>query len=102
MNPADTAELDSASRSDLIARAEALGVEKADVLTRAELIDEIIKRTIADPIERRLARGLLGAARDLVARVVERGLHLPDAAAICAFSASRLSNFRSSRSLATR
>jgi hypothetical protein len=82
MTPADTAALDNASRSDLIARAEALGVEKADVLTRAELLDEIIKRTIADPIERRLARGLLGAARDLVARVVERGLHLPDAAAI--------------------
>src|SRR5689334_18840200 len=76
------ADLDSESRSDLIARAEALGIEKADVLTRAELVDEIVKRTIADPIERRLARGLLGVARDLVARVVERGLHLPDAAAL--------------------
>jgi hypothetical protein len=76
------AELDNASRSDLIARAEALGVEKADVLTRVELIDEIVKRTIADPLERRLARGFLGVARDLVARVVERGLHLPDAAAL--------------------
>ena len=75
-------DLDAASRSDLIARAEALGIDKADVLTRAELIDEIVKRTVADPIERRLARGLLGVARDLVARVVERGLHLPDAAAL--------------------
>jgi hypothetical protein len=82
MTSVDTSELESASRSDLIARAEALGIEKADVLTRAELLDEIVKRTIADPTERRLARGLLGAARDLVARVVERGLHLPDAAAI--------------------
>jgi hypothetical protein len=82
MTSADPSEFESASRNDLIARAEALGIEKADVLTRVELIDEIVKRTIADPIERRLARGLLGAARDLVARVVERGLHLPDAAAL--------------------
>lgn len=82
MTSADTAHLETATRSELIARAEALGVEKADVLTRPELLDEIIKRTIADPIERRLARGFLGVARDLVARVVERGLHLPDAAAI--------------------
>jgi hypothetical protein len=82
MTSVDPSEFESASRNDLIARAEALGIEKADVLTRVELIDEIVKRTIADPIERRLARGLLGAARDLVARVVERGLHLPDAAAL--------------------
>jgi hypothetical protein len=82
MTSADPPEFESASRADLIARAESLGIERADVLTRVELIDEIVKRTIADPIERRLARGLLGAARDLVARVVERGLHLPDAAAI--------------------
>ncbi|HMI87124.1 MAG TPA: hypothetical protein VK550_23675 [Polyangiaceae bacterium] len=75
-------DLDASSRSDLIARAEALGIDKADVLTRAELVDEIVKRMVADPIERRLARGLLGVARDLVARVVERGLHLPDAAAL--------------------
>lgn len=75
-------DLDASSRSELIARAEALGIDRADVLTRAELVDEIVKRTVADPIERRLARGLLGVARDLVARVVERGLHLPDAAAL--------------------
>jgi hypothetical protein len=82
MSTFDVSQIESASRSDLIARAEALGVEKADVLTRAELIDEIVKRSVADPLERRLARGLLGVARDLVARVVERGLHLPDAAAL--------------------
>jgi len=82
MSTFDISQIESASRSDLIARAEALGVEKADVLTRAELIDEIVKRSVADPLERRLARGLLGVARDLVARVVERGLHLPDAAAL--------------------
>jgi hypothetical protein len=74
-------DLDGLSRSDLIAKAEELGVEKANVLTRAELADEILRRSVSDPIERRLVRGLLGIARDLVARVVERGLHLPDAAA---------------------
>jgi len=74
-------ELEGLSRSELILRAEAAGVERASVLTRAELVDEIIRRRVPDPIERRLARGLLGMARDLVARVVERGLHLPDAAA---------------------
>ena len=82
MSTLQASELDNASRTDLISRAEALGIDKADVLTRAELVDEIVKRSVADPIERRLARGLLGVARDLVARVVERGLHLPDAAAL--------------------
>src|SRR4051812_39841923 len=73
-------DLDSLSRSDLISRAEMLGVDKASVLTRAELADEIVRRTVVDVNERRMARGLLGVARDLVARVVERGLHLSDAA----------------------
>jgi hypothetical protein len=82
MSTLRASDLDTSARSDLIARAEALGIDKADVLTRAELVDEIVKRTVSDPIERRLARGLLGVARDLVARVVERGLHLPDAAAL--------------------
>jgi hypothetical protein len=75
-------ELEGCSRTELIARAESIGVDNAKVLTRAELIDEILRRTVSDPLERRLARGLLGVARDLVARVVERGLHLPDAAAV--------------------
>ncbi len=74
-------DLDGLSRSDLIERAESLGVEKAGLFTRAELLDEIVRRMVSDPVERRVARGLLGVARDLVARVVERGLHLPDAAA---------------------
>ena len=41
---------------------------------------DIVRRTVVDVNERRIARGLLGVARDLVARVVERGLHLSDAA----------------------
>jgi hypothetical protein len=80
MHPHDT-DTEGLSRSELIERAEALGVDRASLLTRAELTDEIVRRTVVDPIERRIARGLLGIARDLVARVVERGLHLPDAAA---------------------
>jgi hypothetical protein len=79
MHPRD---LDGRPRSELIEKAEALGVEQASLLTRAELADEIVRRTVDDPIERRIARGLLGVARDLVARVVERGLHLPEAAAL--------------------
>ena len=77
----DARDLDGLSRAELIAKAESLGIERASVLTRAELVDEIVRRSVTDPIERRIARGLLGVARDLVARVVERGLHLPDAAA---------------------
>src|SRR4051812_48102842 len=78
MQPSD---FDDWSRARLIDSAAALGVERAQVLTRAELIDEILRRKVTDPVEQRRARGLLGLARDLVARVVERGLHLPDAAA---------------------
>jgi hypothetical protein len=49
------------------------------VLTQAELIDEIVKRTAP---QGRVAsvRGWLGRARDLVAQVVAKGLHLPEAA----------------------
>ncbi len=74
------AELETLSRPDLVQRAKALGVARADVLTRLELIDEIISASVIDEKERTAARGLLGRARDLVARVVEKGLHLPDAA----------------------
>lgn len=77
----DRQSLDRLSREELIETADGLGVERAGVLTRVELIDEIVRRSVADPQERTLARGLLGLARDLLADVVERGLHLPDAAA---------------------
>jgi hypothetical protein len=65
---------------DLVQRAKALGVSAAGVLTRPELIDEILSAIVEDEQERSQARGFLGRARDLVARVVEKGLHLPDAA----------------------
>lgn len=69
------------SREDLVARAEALSVRRARFLTRPELVDEILMAQHKLEGERRgLARGFFGLARDLLARVVERGLHLPDAA----------------------
>jgi hypothetical protein len=77
MNRAD---LESLDRSALIARAEEAGVSRARILTRPELVDELLLRSFGDEPSRRRARGLFGVARDLIARVVERGLHLPDAA----------------------
>jgi hypothetical protein len=77
MNRAD---LDQLSRDELIAEAEKLGVVKPRVLTQAELVDEILGRTAKTAKERAKARGWLGRARDLLAQVVEKGLHLPEAA----------------------
>ncbi len=77
-------ELEALDRDALIARAKGAGVAKAQVLTRPELIDELLVRTafVQDEVSIRRARGFFGRARDLLARVVERGLHLPDAAEI--------------------
>jgi len=77
----DRAELEGLDRPNLIARAERLGVTRANILTRPELVDELLVRT-AMKGDRDLprARGFFGRARDLVARVIEKGLHLPDAA----------------------
>jgi len=76
------ADLELLDRDALIHRAEALGVARAGVLTRPELIDEVLTRTAIDddPASLSRSRGLFGRARDLLARVIERGLHLPDAA----------------------
>lgn len=73
-------QLDGLSRDDLIARAATLGVARAELLTRVELRDEIVRLTETDESKRQRARGWLGAARDLVASVVEQRLNLPDAA----------------------
>ena len=72
-------ELERLNREQLIAEAERIGVPRPRVLTQPELIDEIIART-TDTRDRARARGWLGRARDLLATVVERGLHLPEAA----------------------
>ena len=74
-------ELEALDRDTLIARAKKAGVARAQVLTRPELIDELLLRQAKkeDPNASR-ARGFFGRARDLLARVIERGLHLPEAA----------------------
>jgi hypothetical protein len=74
------AELERLDRDVLITRAEAAGVTRARILTRPELVDELLQRSAADEASIERARGFFGLARDLLARVVERGLHLPDAA----------------------
>lgn len=71
-------ELEGLDRDALAAKAEAAGVQGARRLTRPELVDELLK--LEGTPEARKSRGLLGRARDLVARIIERGLHLPDAA----------------------
>src|SRR5262245_15895980 len=75
-------ELERLTREQLIAQAERLGIPRPRVLTQPELIDEIIGRTAKSEREKQKARGWLGRARDLLARVVERGLHLPEAARV--------------------
>src|SRR5271168_5406054 len=75
-------DLERMTREQLIAQAERLGIPRPRVLTQPELVDEIIGRTSKNDRERTKARGWLGRARDLLARVVERGLHLPEAARV--------------------
>ena len=78
----DRAALEKLSRDDLITHAEHVGVERARILTRPELIDEILLTTLArsKKSDLRRARGFFGLARDLISKVIEKGLHLPDAA----------------------
>jgi len=73
-------ELEALTRDGLIERARRLGVPRPEVMTRVEMIDEIIRRQETDAIARRRARGWLGVARDLVASLIEQGLNLPDTA----------------------
>ena len=82
--------LEALDRDTLIQRAEDAGVARARILTRPELVDELLLRDARsgsgdgrdgrrhDEVQR--ARGFFGRARDLLARIVERGLNLPDAA----------------------
>ncbi|HVY44271.1 MAG TPA: hypothetical protein VHB21_00270, partial [Minicystis sp.] len=73
-------EIERLSREELITLAEQKGVARPRVLTQTELVDEIVSRSAKNAKERAKARGWLGRARDLLARVVEKGLHLPEAA----------------------
>jgi hypothetical protein len=77
----DRGELEGLDRESLVVKAQAAGIRRARILTRPELIDELLRLDPnADDAQLRRSRGFFGRARDLVARVVERGLHLPDAA----------------------
>src|SRR5580704_16219445 len=74
------AELEALDREALIALAESKGVKQVRVLTRPEIVDELLLLSEADFATKQKSRGLFGRARDLLARVVEKGLHLHDAA----------------------
>jgi hypothetical protein len=76
----DRDSLNLMTRDELVAYARRTGVEHPLGMTRAELADEILRRTVTDVERRRRARGWFGVARDLVAGLVEQGLNLPDAA----------------------
>jgi hypothetical protein len=82
ITPMDRAELERLDRDALIRMAEEAGVSRPSILTRPELVDELLLRTAPrrdDPTLRKV-RGFFGLARDLLASVIDRGLHLPDAA----------------------
>jgi hypothetical protein len=76
----DRSELERLDREGLVLRAQAAGVRRARLLTRPELIDELVRLGPIDASQVKKSRGFFGRARDLLTRVVERGLHLPDAA----------------------
>lgn len=60
--------LEALSKDELVARAEALGIDGARKFTKLELVDEITRLVGVEE------RGLLGRARDLLRDVVGRGL----------------------------
>lgn len=99
----DRTELEALDRDTLVAKAEDAGVARPQVLTRPELVDELLVRTAKDAKspELKKARGFFGVARDLLARVIERGLHLPEAAEIVRTRSSPPPSMRSSSAIPT-
>jgi hypothetical protein len=78
----DRGVLEGLRREELVIEARRFGVKRPEVMTRVELVDEIVRLGTPNPLERKKARGWLGVARDLIASAVEQGLNLPDAAAL--------------------
>jgi hypothetical protein len=76
------------SRLELLKLAQTLNVSDADVMTRAELRAAIERARKPEPRLPPQPATWLGVARRLLASVVERGLHLPDAAAVIRGDAS--------------
>ena len=70
----DRHELDGLSREGLIAFAEKVGVARPRVLTQPELVDEILAKSQKSDREKTKARGWVGRARDVGARLIEKGL----------------------------
>jgi len=70
------------SRIELLRLAQSLGVSDADVMTRAELRAAIEKARAPAPAPIEQPSTWVSVARRLLASVVERGLNLPDAAAL--------------------
>jgi hypothetical protein len=96
-----TDDLERLSREQLILKARVLGVERAELMTRVEMRDEIVRRSEPDLVAQKRARGFLGVARDLVASVVEAGLNLPDAAAIIRGEGAREGDWKGPPPVAT-
>src|SRR5450432_2552435 len=94
-------ELERLSREQLILKARVLGVERAELMTRVELRDEIVRRSEPDLARQKRARGFLGVARDLVASVVEAGLNLPDAAKLIRGDGARENEWKGPPPVAT-
>jgi hypothetical protein len=78
----DRESLEGLGRDELVIEARRHGVKRPEVMTRVELVDEILRLGTPNPVERKQVRGWLGIARDLIASAVELGLNLPDAAAM--------------------
>ncbi|HVU05821.1 MAG TPA: hypothetical protein VHE30_28930 [Polyangiaceae bacterium] len=78
----DKERLEGLAREDLVVEARRWGARRPEVMTRVELVDEIVRLSTPNPAQRKQARGFFGVARDLVASLVEQGLNLPDAAAL--------------------
>jgi hypothetical protein len=70
------------SRIELLRLAQSLGVSDADVMTRAELRAAIAEAKAPAPAPVEQPTTWVGVARRLLASVIERGLNLPDAAAL--------------------
>jgi hypothetical protein len=93
--------LDRMPREELIAYARRFGIDRPELLTRVELKDEILRVSESDDAERKRLRGWLGVARDLLASVVDKGLHLPDAAAVIRGASPSEPPVHSQRAVAT-
>jgi hypothetical protein len=78
----DREALEGLGREELVVEARRYGVKRPEVMTRVELVDEVLRLGTPNPVERKKVRGWLGIARDLIASAVELGLNLPDAAAM--------------------